>query len=340
MELPMQFYNFLLVKIVGKGASGKVYEAYDVKDGKRVAIKLFRVSSPDIALSEFYTNTYLSRCLDPRTGYVVCIYNAGKYDVKNSLNEEYREAVKEVSETMLGVNPGLYRGNDYFIVQELMDINLAALIGFFNQNEAAWRKFYVENATYLIEELLRGLRDIHQAHIAHQDIKPENILLKLKNDDISLTECLISLECMEANVLIKYADLGIACSNLIDKIQNCQAGAGTLDFMAPEDVRKDRLDTHQTQAKDLWSLGMTIYELLFGENLLFPEAEDTGISYVLYTLQSITQEDIDNKLDAKEMEPLFRDIFRGLLQVNPDNRQSASKILETFFEDEEVTIFL
>ena len=145
---------------------------------------------------------------------------------------------------------------------------------------------------------------------------------------------------MEANVLIKYADLGIACSKLIDKIQNCQAGAGTLAFMAPEDVRKDRLDTHQTQAKDLWSLGMTIYELLFGENLLFPEAEDTGISYVLYTLRSITQEDIDNKLDAKEMEPLFREIFRGLLQVNPDNRQSASKILETVFEDEEVTIFL
>jgi len=52
--------------------------------------------------------------------------------------------------------------------------------------------------------------------------------LKLKNDDISLTDCLISLECMEANVTYKICKiLGIACSNLIDKIQNCQAGAGT-----------------------------------------------------------------------------------------------------------------
>jgi len=338
MELPIRFYNFLLVKIIGEGASGKVYEAYNVKDGTRVAIKLFQALSPEVAMSEFYTNLYLSKCSDPKTGYVVCIYKAGQYDVNNPLNEEYREAVVEFSEIMLGKIPSLYMGKYYFVVQELMDINLAALIGFFNQKEAVWRKFYVENATYLIAELLRGLSDIHQAHVAHQDIKPENILLKVKNDDISLRDCLISLDCMKANVLIKYGDLGIACSNLISKIQNCQAGAGTLYFMAPEDIREDSFDTQKAQTKDLWSLGMTIYELLFGENLLFPE--DTGITTVFSTLKSITQEDIDNKLDAIEMEPLFRDIFRGLLQVNPKNRQSAAKILRTLFKDEDVMVFL
>lgn len=338
MELPMQLYNFLVIKMIGEGASGRVYEAYNVIDGALVAIKLFRVSSPEFALSEFYTNLYLSRCSKPQTRYVVCIYNAGQYDVKKSLNDEYREAVVQFSEEMLGKIPSLYTGTNYFIVQELMDTNLATLIDFFNKEEAMWRKFYVENATYLIAELLRGLSDIHRAQIAHQDIKPENILLKVKNDDISLRDCLISLECMKANVLVKYGDLGLACSNLIDKIQNCQAGAGTLYFLAPEDVREDVFDTQKAQENDLWSLGMTIYELLFGENLLF--SEDTGYTTVLKTLESITQEDIDAKLDAVEMEPLFRNIFRGLLQVEPNNRKSATEILKTLFEDEEVIIFL
>ena len=325
MELPSQLYNFLLVERIGEGGYGKVYKAYNVVNGIPVAIKLFRPPSRELFFSEVSSNTYLSKCADPKSGYVVCIYGAGQYTVDNPKNAVYKEAVTQFSEEMFNITPSLYRGTSYFIIQELMDTDLSDLIYFFNLDEAAWREFYIENSKYLVAMLLRGLKDIHQSHVAHQDIKPANILLRV-DEGVDLLDCLISLECMREHVVVKYGDLGLVCTNLIERIQKCKAGKGTLDYLAPEDFREDVFTTEQAQKKDLWSLGMTLYELFFGENLLF--GEDKGYAAVIRTFESITQEDVDLRLDDKVIDLVFRNVLGGLLQVNPADRKSASELLK------------
>ncbi len=337
MELPTQLYNFLLVKRIGEGGYGEVYKAYNVVNGIPVAIKLFRPPSREIFLSEISSNAYLSECANPKSGYVVCIYGAGEYDVNNPKNAAYKEAVTQFSEEMFDITPSLYRGTRYFIVQELMDTDLSELIDFFNRDEAVWREFYIENSKYLVAMLLRGLKDIHQSRVAHQDIKPANILLRV-DEEVELLDCLISLECMREHVIVKYGDLGLVCTNLMEQIQKCKAGEGTLNYLAPEDIRdiqEDVFTTEQAQKKDLWSLGMTLYELFFGENLLFDE--DEGYAAVIRTFESITQEDVDYKLDDKVIDLVFRDVLGGLLQVNPADRKSTSELLKYIlpFEEED-----
>lgn len=84
----------------------------------------------------------------------------------------------------------------------------------------------------------------------HRDIKPENILLKSQKNK-------------ENGYIIKYADFGVCAVGKSNVDVNNQL-AGTLIYMAPEIVRKEKY----TYKCDVWSLGCVIYELCIGEPLI------------------------------------------------------------------------
>ncbi|CAG8523727.1 173_t:CDS:2 [Racocetra fulgida] len=79
-------------------------------------------------------------------------------------------------------------------------------------------------------EIQANLSYIHQKHIIHQDIKPENLLIDL-NDEI------------------KIGDFGLR-----------KTFCGTLDYLPPEMVEGKEHD----EKIDVWSLSVLCYELLTG----------------------------------------------------------------------------
>ena len=99
----------------------------------------------------------------------------------------------------------------------------------------------------VIDNLIRGLTLIHQLGIAHRDIKPENCMV----DPVSLN--------------VKYIDFGLSCYGT-----GCQTNrpVGTPLFAAPELLhrRRDPFTLEDFQRADLWALGMTIFELVTGQN--------------------------------------------------------------------------
>ena len=98
-----------------------------------------------------------------------------------------------------------------------------------------------EEAKPIFQQAVSGLHFLHQRHIAHCDIKLENIL-------------------MDRAGKVKLCDFGMATQlsegQMLTKIR------GTLHYMAPEMLARKPYDG---LAVDMWSLGVVLYVLVTGE---------------------------------------------------------------------------
>jgi len=96
-------------------------------------------------------------------------------------------------------------------------------------------------------QLSKTLGELHNEKIIHMDIKPQNIRINLGNN------------------MVKIADFGIASiiTHENDEIYNPEIIEGTLVYMSPEQTgRMNRTVDYRT---DLYSLGVTFYEMLTGQ---------------------------------------------------------------------------
>lgn len=96
-------------------------------------------------------------------------------------------------------------------------------------------------AQFYFSQLANGLRYLYNKNIVHRDIKPRNILLTNNRR------------------VLKIADFGFA-KQLQDDNFMYQTVCGSPLYMAPEIIKRSDYN-NQT---DLWSLGMILYEILFG----------------------------------------------------------------------------
>ncbi len=92
-----------------------------------------------------------------------------------------------------------------------------------------------------IQQLADALLYAHQQKLIHRDIKPENMLIG-KHDEILL------------------GDFGIAVVAQSSRYQGSQDLAGTIAYMAPEQIQ-----SHPCPASDQYALGIVVYEWLSGD---------------------------------------------------------------------------
>ncbi len=97
----------------------------------------------------------------------------------------------------------------------------------------------IERTVTLAQGMLCGLSAIHRAGVFHRDIKPENILLDGGTP--------------------KIGDLGIA--TMLHSNEQAKSTVGTLAYMSPEILSPQGASFRS----DLWSMGVTLYELLVGQ---------------------------------------------------------------------------
>src|SRR6266571_4831465 len=110
------------------------------------------------------------------------------------------------------------------------------------------RQRYPQNVTLplativsYVKQIADALQYAHNERLIHRDIKPENMLLGQYNE-------------------ILLSDFGIALVAQSSRYQSTQEVAGTMAYMAPEQIQgKPR------PASDQYSLGIVVYEWLCGE---------------------------------------------------------------------------
>lgn len=93
----------------------------------------------------------------------------------------------------------------------------------------------------VMSQVLRALVYAHGLGVVHRDIKPSNIMITPEG-------------------VVKLLDFGIAVTNQATHLTRAGFLVGSLDYMSPEQVNGGRA----TARSDIYSVGVTLYELLAG----------------------------------------------------------------------------
>ncbi|XP_066329045.1 mitogen-activated protein kinase kinase 9-like [Miscanthus floridulus] len=102
-------------------------------------------------------------------------------------------------------------------------------------------------------QALAGLAHLHARSVVHRDVKPANLLVSAAGE-------------------VKIADFGIA-KVLSRAGDHCAAYEGTAAYMSPERFDTERHGHADPCAADVWSLGVTVLELLMGRYPLLPAGQ-------------------------------------------------------------------
>jgi serine/threonine protein kinase len=143
--------------------------------------------------------------------------------------------------------------------------------------------YTLDAAALLLDQLASGLATAHAAGVIHRDLKPSNILL----DE-------------EGNAYL--ADFGIAKQLSDGEGQATIAGAvvGSPDYLSPEQARSQPV----TPKTDIYSLGVTLYELLTGHH---PFPNLTGVERIFKHLN-------DPLPQIESLDPLVAESVNEVIQ--------------------------
>lgn len=186
--------------------------------------------------------------------------------------------------------------------------NLNATSGFFVISEYSRNGNYkslisktdtsIEEKISDIKQILKGLEVLHSKTV-HRDIKPENILLF--EDTLKITDFGLSKYINEATRTLTFK------------------GSGTPAYMAPEIWENE----HATEATDLYSLGIMLFESLTGQLPFYSEDIYEVREKHLYSASPRA------KSINKEIPEHVDGIIKKLLLKEPEKRfQSAREVLE------------
>lgn len=161
-----------------------------------------------------------------------------------------------------------------------------------------------EEAIPVFCQVLDGIDHAHDLGIVHRDIKPANMMLTEKGT-------------------LKVLDFGIA--RLLGSARMTRAGniIGTLEYMAPEQVRGEETDGRS----DLYALGMMLYEVLTGK-LPF----DTDNEFELMKSQTEMTPTPPREINPAIPEDVEAAIMKAI-QKNPDDRfQTGGEFREVLLD--------
>ncbi|KAL6082218.1 hypothetical protein STEG23_008442, partial [Scotinomys teguina] len=196
------------LKPIGSGAQGIVCAAYDAVLDRNVAIKkLSRPFQNQTHAKRAYRELVLMKCVNHKN--IISLLNV--FTPQKTL-EEFQ---------------------DVYLVMELMDANLCQVI----QMELDH-----ERMSYLLYQMLCGIKHLHSAGIIHRDLKPSNIVVK--------SDC-----------TLKILDLDWPGQHKLHDDSVC----GDTILQSPEVI----LGMGYKENVDMWSVGCIMGEMVKGA-VLFP----------------------------------------------------------------------
>ncbi len=236
--------DFQILRELGRGGMGVVYEAVQLSLGRRVALKILPFAAGLNAkhLQRFKTEAHAAAQLHHTNivpvHYVGCERGVHFYAMQlidgRSLDAVIRELRGHNQEAPAPVGSAVTA--DYQQAPTTAGSAAARTIARSGRGRQCYR-----TAAQIAVQVAEALQYAHDAGVVHRDIKPANLLLDAKG----------TVWVMDFGLAHVTADVGITRSGEV---------VGTLRYMSPEQAAgRGLLVDHRT---DVYSLGATLYELL------------------------------------------------------------------------------
>lgn len=232
--------RYLLVRVIGHGASSTVFYAQDMmtrqEDGSPlpVAIKVLDRDAGEYKLNSKSYRTEISAVADiPTSPHIIAVKDVSFFEDEHFIVMEYvsGKTLKDyIAEKGGTLSP-----------KEIVSISL---------------------------QLLAALRVAHEAGVVHRDVKPQNIMVE-RADEVG---GLVDIPGGADMPFVKLADFGIALLPDEDLFAMKEKGVGTVYYISPEQACGNPTDARS----DLYSLGVVMYEMATG-NVPFDAQSPTGI---------------------------------------------------------------
>ena len=180
--------------------------------------------------------------------------------------------------------------NLYYIVMELVEgITLKKFIEKKGRLE-------INEAIGIGIQIAQGIEEAHKNHIIHRDIKPQNIIISREGK-------------------VKVTDFGIAKAATSNTITS--NAMGSVHYISPEQARGGYRD----EKSDIYSLGVTIYEMLLGK-VPFEGESTVSVAFAHVHEEAAHLNDVDSSIPRS----LSR-IVQKCMQKKPDMRYESADAL-------------
>ncbi|HUS32434.1 MAG TPA: protein kinase [Kofleriaceae bacterium] len=162
----------------------------------------------------------------------------------------------------------------------------------------------VEKLRAALQQLVQGLRVLHEGGLIHRDIKPSNVMVNTDGRVVLL-------------------DFGLVTA--LDPTRQSTEGraTGTVEYMAPEQA----VGQNVTEAADWYAVGVMLYEALTGD-----------VPHTGHPLQIMITKQQSDPRPVAELAPDapadLRALCQGLLAIEPERRPSGAEIARRLGIDE------
>jgi serine/threonine-protein kinase len=290
--------SYTLIREIGKGGMGVVYEAKHNRLLRRAAVKQIlnssltaRFGDRDVALQRFEKEAHVLAGL--RSQHTVDLYD-------------------------YGVDDG---GRVYFAMELLDGWDLESLVLKYGPQPA-------ERVVHILVQVCRSLAEAHAQNIVHRDIKPANIMVCRHGLELDFVKVLdFGLMTAPSPVPVEIpgtdgdpgGDPAVPPGGDNPRLTTANIVMGTPDFMAPEQVAMKGLDGRS----DIYASGCVGYWLLTG-TLLFP-GEAGAAATMRAHLRTIPP--TPSKRLGREVCPELERVIMACLAKDPADRPQTADAL-------------
>ncbi|HEX4947231.1 MAG TPA: protein kinase [Blastocatellia bacterium] len=282
--------HYRIVRLLGRGGMGEVWQAEDTRLGRRVALKLLpaEFSNTPERLQRFAREARAVSSLNHPN--IITIHEIGQAD---------------------GV---------HYIVTEFVD-------GQTLRQQMSEMRRPVSEVLDIVMQVADALGVAHAAGIVHRDVKAENVMVR-RDGRIKLLDFGLAR-------VMKPASSDTVTEQIASTITSPGLVIGTLACMSPEQARGQEVDART----DIFSLGVMLYEMLFGRAPFAANSPGEMLAAVLTfdppvpTTQPPALQNIVRKALSKErerryqtMQELLVELKKARQELEADNKSGVQTL--------------